>query len=374
MGILFKAWRAGLGDVGRAMDLARFGNHPKRDDIGSDLQDQISLRKQTRGRASNDKWGVIDNSDSGSESESEREWEGWQADHSSTRARRVPNPNASFTGYAWGDGMQSSPASNYSFPPNDGFIPTRKSLTVPRRTLSHYSSVDSLMQHHIPSRVGERAESPSPGIGRSRPRSPLAAGEFDNSEYFASMDPGVAVTSPQQFIPDVPYPSPRTSHEQALRLSSGSTLHTQRNAVPLSMAMTTITSTVSTGDPPPETPKKSKGKGKARAIVESMPVPTSQQRKRSLTAQPSSPMGRHATTEAAKDSSSSIAVITADGGKERSPTKPGRVKLALTFAEVTATASSAPPSAGGSTLEPPVSTTSSSSFESPMFAHPEDSD
>lgn len=381
LAILRKAWRAGLGDVGHAMELARFGD-AERDDVPSDFESGLPEVKQHRGRSSNDKWGIVVDSDSdgNSDSESEREWEGWEADHVSARARRVILPVAGLAGWRWGDGMQASPSADYSFPPKDGPSPSRKSLTVPKHTLYRYSSVDSLMRHHTqigtairygPIVVNDRAESPSPGVGRSRPRSPLA-GEHDGPEYFGAMEPGLAATTHQQFIPDVAYPTPRTSHESGLRSASGPTHSAQRNPVPLSLAMTTITSTVTAGDPPPVPPKKSKGKGKAKAVIE--PASRLQQRKRSLTAQPASPVARSTTAESPQNGSGTNTQAVVEGSVEP-VLRQGKTKLALSFAQVTAMGPASASASSSTTLvPPPISATSTSSFESPRFAHPEDSD
>ena len=365
-----KAWRAGLGDVGRAMELARFGNDGDPDDA-SDYEDNLPDEQQQRGRTLNEKWGVPFDDDSdgnGTDDESEREWEGWEADHTSGRARRPLAYDL--------DGMHPAPTADYSFPPRDG-PGSRKSLTVVRRSLHRYSSVDSLkqsVQHMTPVRsygpiqVVGRAESPSPGVGRSRPRSPLASGEFDNSEVLdmIGMEPGLAVTTPQQFTPDLAYPTRRPSHESGLRSTSGPTNSARGHVVPYSMAMSTITSTVTAGDPAQQS-KKSKSKGKAKASAD---TPQKMARKRSLTVQGTLPtIGRSSLADGPRDSLGATSQGTVEGTADRPTSKSGKMKLALSFAQVAAMGSGSP-----SSLAPPLSSTTGSSFESPTFAHPSDSE
>lgn len=349
------------------MELARFGNDEDLDDAATDYEDDFPDETQQRGRTLNEKWGVLLDDDSdGSDDESEREWEGWEADHTSGRARR-PLPYSL-------DDIHPTPTVDYSFPPRNGQS-SRKSLTA-RRSLHRYSSADSLPQsvQHMtlirsygPIQVIGRAESPSPGVGRSRPRSPLVSGEFDNSEVLdmIGMEPGLAVTTPQQFTPDVAYPARRPSHESGLRSTSGPTTSTRGHVVPYSMAMSTITSTVTAGEPVQS--KKGKAKGKAKASTD---APQKVARNRSLTVQgPLPTISRPSVADGPRESLGTNSQGMGERSTDRPVSKSGKIKLALSFAQVAAMGSGS-----SSSLAPPLSSTTGSSFESPTFAHPSDSE
>lgn len=341
----------------------------------SDHEDEGPASPPPRGRTLN-KWGVHLDSDSDSsieDSGSELEWEGWEADLFSSRARRSIMPSSSDVlepTRRWNHKPDDdSPPSDYSFPPNDSAEASRKSLGVPHRTLSRYSSTDSMIKRRLqsagvrspaPLRASGRAESPMGG--RYRPRSPLA-GESADYEYFEP-EPGLAVPMPQQLVPDVAYPSRRSSNESSLRTSSSGHGHNvQRNIVPMSMAMTTITSTVTAG---PDPPQKKKGKGKPKVIE-----PPKQPRKRSLTVQ-GSPSMRPSMADSLRDSpNANLSVPDDHWGRGSSKTK---LKLSMSFSHTAAEDGSPSTSTAKTLAPPPLSATSASSFESPRFAHPEDSD
>lgn len=389
--VVRKARRAGLGDVGRAMELAMFDSEID-DEDSSEEEDRQSRREQRRGRQPNDKWNSLLGSDSDQESAedsgSEREWEGWRADITSSRRRRYNRPPESGvqweSGWQWGNNGSPKktvelvpPTSivldDYEFPGSPAAATigasvraNMVSLNVPPRTLSSYASADSLLKRSLQSnslRRPRRPESPSSYLPRSRPRSPLA-GELDDMDYYG-LEPSFVVPSPPQLTPDVAYPT-RTSHESTLRYSTGTGPGHPGQRVPMSMTMTTITSTVTAGDDSGSS-KKNKGKGK----VKTLETPTRPLRKRSLTVQGAlSP--RPSTADSLRDSPSAAAVAIPENAER--PSKAAKLKLALPFAQVAASGSGSPSPTPRSLAPPPLSAASLSSFDSPQFAHPEDSD
>ncbi|EKM56623.1 uncharacterized protein PHACADRAFT_172279 [Phanerochaete carnosa HHB-10118-sp] len=390
MEVVRKARRAGLGDVGRAMELAMFGADIHENSGVPESESHQPKQGRRRGRQPNDGWNGLLESDSDQESAedsgSEREWEGWEADFTNPRKHRRSLPPDSGvqweSGWHWSsttspsklNGLVSPTGTNfddYDFPAKpvaavDAAARSNcASLNVPPRTLSSYASADSLLKRSLQSgslRRPRRPESPSSYLTHARARSPLA-GELDDTEYYGS-ESGFAVPSPPQYMPDTAYPS-RVPAEISLRQAS-SGYPTQR--VPMSMAMTTITSTVTAGDDAGPG-RKGKGKGKARAL-ETPPRPA---RKRSLTVQGAlSP--RPSTVDSLRDSPGTGTLHTPEGGGERSA-KPGRLKLAkLSFAQVAAVSSGSSYLGSRNLAPPPLSATSTSSFESPQFARPEESD
>jgi hypothetical protein len=345
-------------------------------DQKENLSDYESSRRSPRGRTANDKWGVVLDSDSehgnSDSDESETEWERWQTDLYSPRRRRSSPID---TVVPWEPGWKwpmksetytfTAPPADYSFPSHDSSLINQPQLTAPRRTLSSYASADSLLKRKVqggdikaprPMRFHARAASPT-RLARSRPLSPLAP-DSDDPDYYFGHEPGLAVPAPQKLVPDGAYPSRWTSHEYNFGQTTNPAHHSQRNAIPLSMAMTTITSTVTAG-PDPSPSKKAKGKSRGKTPPVEMPK---QLRKQSLTVQAVSP-SKSAATDNARDSPGGSPTI---DGSASGLSKPGKLKLALSFAQVAASSSSRSP------VLPPSSTASVSSFESPRFAHPDD--
>lgn len=368
-----------------------FGTEIDGNGDSSEDEGRQSRRNQRRGRQPNDKWNSLLASDSDQESTedggSECEWEDWGTDLTSCRKRRHTSPPDSGvqweSSWQWGSDTSSKKGLDLSTPINlDDYdfpaapatatgaavIANLGSLDVPPRTLSSYASEDSLLKRSLQSnslrRHRTRPESPSSYLSRSRPRSPLA-GELDDADYYG-LEPGLAVPSPPQLMPEVAYPSRRTSNETGMRQAGGPGHLGQR--VPMAMAMTTITSTVTAGNDPSSN-KKNKGKGKAKA-AETPPKPP---RKRSLTVQGTLPP-RPSMTDSLRDSPGTSTLSTPESAEK--PSKPGKLKLALSFAQVAAMGSESggPSSTPRGLAPPPLSATSVSSFESPRFAHPEDSD
>lgn len=387
MEVVRKARRAGLGDVGRAMELAMFGAEIHKNGAWPESEGHQPRQERRRGRQPNDRWDNLLESDSDQESTedsgSEREWEGWEADFTNPRKHRYSLPPDSGvqweSGWHWGSNMSLrrptelvSPTranlDDYDFPATPvaaigaAARPNPVSLNVPPRTLSSYASADSLLKRSLQSgslRRPRRPESPSSYLTHTRARSPLAD-ELDDAEYYGP-EPGFAMSSPPQYMPDVAYPS-RVPTEAGLRQAASG--HPAQR-VPMSMAMTTITSTVTAGDDAGPS-RKGKGKGKARTLE----TPARPVRKRSLTMQGAlSP--RPSMADSLRDSPGTLS--TPEGGER--PAKHGRLKLAkLSFAQVAAMGSGSSSLASRSLAPPPLSATSISSFESPQFAHPEDSD
>ncbi|GJE86396.1 hypothetical protein PsYK624_024760 [Phanerochaete sordida] len=387
--VVRKARRAGLGDVGRAMELAMFGNEIDGDDGQSEDEDRQTRRERRRGRQPNDKWNNLLGSDSDQESAedsgSEREWEGWEADLSSQRKRRLSVPPDTAvqwkSGWQWennGSPREKQTASmsvnldDYEFPgPPAGHLGAalRANLAAldvptPNRTLSSYASADSLLRKTLQSgslRRPRRPESPSSYLtSLSRPRSPLA-GELDDADYYG-LEPGFSVPSPPQLTPDVAYPT-RGSHETGFRPVTSTMQPGPR--VPVSMTMTTITSTVTAGNDAGG--KKGKGKGKARTLES----PAAPLRKRSLTVQ-GTLSSRPSVADSLRDSPGTAA---AAEGSDR-PARSGKLKRLpkLSFAQVVASGPGSSSSTPRTLAPPPLSAASVSSFESPQFAHPDDSD
>lgn len=374
-----RARRAGLGDVGRAMEIIMFGQNLQESaqhDADEPRQPSRSDserrgRSRTRG-AENDSDGESVHTD---DSTSEREWEGWEGDLLSRRARRDISDEVELNwATSWvyaANGLTASPTSEYIFPSSSTGLEQESTASPPPKTLSSYSSADSLLRRTIkrasPRKrrpVPSRSDSPSVA-GRIRPRSPLAdLSDYDDEQ--ADPRPPVLLGRPH---PQAVYASRHSSFESS---SASRTTY-----LPISMAMTTITSTVSVGA---EAVQDRKGKGKAKQRDKGTPRPT---RRRSSTVQAlpgvtaqstqagSSQPGplQQQASQIRPDVAGSSASSSGRHDGEKNDAKHGRLKLSLSFAQVAAlgtlTASSG---------RMPSSSASESSFESPRFARPEDSD
>lgn len=363
------------------MEIIMFGR--SLDECDQSTADDIShpsvSEEDRRGRSRT--WGTDIESDgssgNGDENTSEKEWEGWEGDLFSRRPRRElsdePDLNWAQHWVSTSSGFTVSPSSEYTFPPSLIRSATGRELVLsaPRKTLSSYSSADSLLRRTI-KRASPRkrrpipARSDSPLLGvRPRPRSPLADYSDDDEDCPAPVPPLIFEQ------PQVAYPSRQSSFESSV--SARSAYHSShRTSLPMTMAMTTITSKVSVG---PEVLQDKKGKGKAKLREKSGPRQT---RRRSSTVQaPLGGKGKSPQVEVTQPPASQPRISTAGPSvvapaktePETSEGKPGRLRLSMSFAQVAAlgtiTASSG---------RLPSSATSASSFESPRFAHPEDSD
>ncbi len=384
-----KARRAGLGDVGCAMEWAMFGSTADQQAEGKDSDNDETLDLvddfEERGRGRTKVWGVelksLSESINSDASVSEREWESWEGDLVSQRTRWKQSEFADLTSN-W-NSLVGSPSADYSFPPvNAQSAENDSPFSVPQHTLSSYSSADSLLRRTIkrasPRKHGSiTTRSGSPAF-RTRPRSPLAAyldgmeGETDSSSFTS--------IGHRQFYSDIAYPSRQASAESGQSsLSSRTILHpVPRAPLPMSMAMTTITSTVTAGA---GTPTKEKGKGRDK-FKENKP----RRRSSTIHSGPSSPTKPplsghikdgediHATRmspgnlETPPDSPGQDTDQSSKGdSSERKLLKPGKLKLSLSFAQVAAS------STGTTSASRLPSATSTSSFESPRFAHPDSS-
>lgn len=354
--------------------------------VGDEPPRRSPSEEETRGRSRT--WGAEiysdDGSNNGDECTSEKEWEGWEGDLLSRRARRDTSIESELNWAAsWiytSGGFTISPSSDYTFPSSLSRTDMEQDpVAQPHKTLSSYSSADSLLRRTIkrasPRKrrpIPSRSDSPSLLGIRPRPRSPLA----DYSDY----DDEQSGSSPQLLFDQPPrqvaYPSRQSSFESGTSYRS-SYLPSTRASLPIAMAMTTITSTVSVGS---DVAQDKKGKGKAKQVDKPVTRPT---HRRSSTVQASPNMNaKEAQTGRAQpiafqqqqirppiSTAGSSGSISSRIDAESTDVKPGRLKLSLSFAQVasfgTVTASSG---------RLPSSATSGSSFESPRFARPEDSD
>ncbi|KAI0089466.1 hypothetical protein BDY19DRAFT_1004250 [Irpex rosettiformis] len=430
-----KARRAGLGDVGKAMEIIMFGHKLVEEDDRDPLMDidqspKDSHPEGSRGRST--AWGVeLDNSsedESGEESSSEREWEGWEADLLSRRARRdIPGESEVTWASSWsnqyGGGGFKNVSPSYTFPGSgSGQVDSRApgaekdwAAVSRRRTLSSYSSADSLLKRTIKrasprKRHPGRSGSPSRGF-RTRPRSPLAEhSDFDDDSDHTVPWQSMLVHSPPPHLTSPPtHPSRQSSFESSSSHASritGISQSSTMSRLPMTMAMTSI-ATFTEKEKDKEKQKDKKGKGKDMSGAVFAPRPT---RKRSSTVQ--SPSSR--SLWSATESNSSIAGAGSKAARQRPQTanvvaptpqrtasersgvevkgrsdkdseegkekpekkkekaegKSGRLKLSMSFAQVAAMGTVT----AASGRLPPLSTTSTSSFESPRFAHPEESE
>lgn len=187
-----------------------------------------------------------------------------------------------------------------------------------------------------------------------------------------------------------------------------------RGAIPISMTMTSITSTVSVGSPPRGTPgpektkeykSRSKVKGKEREKAKTneptpsgSPMPKrTKTRKRSSTVQvgalnhkPSSSIHSTGDDRTLRERQSSDRVYSSssagegdnsgsqrggDSGSERRLLRPGKLRLkTLSFAQVAAMGTPGSGLVSPSQRLTSAVSASTSSFESPLFAHPDSSD
>lgn len=404
-----RARRAGLGDVGRAMETMMFGRRFQ-DGEQSEAESPQFIKQpddeERRGRSR--KWGIEverESSSSGDDSASEREWEGWESDILSRRARRDTSVDSQINWESnWiyqPTSATVSPNSEYTFPPSLTRSSTQKesgaSDASPRQALSSYSSADSLLRRTI-KRASPRKRRPipnradSPSVARTRPRSPLADySDYDEDQPGPSVRP--AFYDPSH--PQVAYPSRQSSFESNAS-SRGAYQPSARISIPMSMAMTTITSTVSVGPQSAQSERRGKGKAKYKSKDRERTTPVinspRQSRKRSSTVQapstPKSPQAPGLPPTPHQSSSRPIANVNAVAGPSammrrppsssgkpetgtKSEGKSAKLKLSLSFAQVAALGTL---TASSGRLPASASATSVSSFESPKFAHPDDSD
>ncbi|KAI0342340.1 hypothetical protein BDW22DRAFT_185689 [Trametopsis cervina] len=376
-----KARSAGLGDVSRAMEITLFGRKPdQREQSDSDESPERTRTDHKRGRSQ--AWGEHPNSDDESDEEaSEMEWMGWEADFFSRRARRNASPTSEIAwASSWGHtpGGFSSPSphtqNEYTFPESTSHPAPEEEAISPRRTLSSYSSADSLLTRTI-KRASPKKRPPIPGRSdspvqalRTRPRSPLAEqSDYDEEVTWTS----VLTESPPAFVS-------HSSRQSSFGSGSSHAVAQASARLPMTIAMTSITREEQ--DEVLEGRGKGKGRAQDKPGLVYAPQPTT--RKRSSTVQslsPRSPETAHAWSPTTSKPRTRPNTAIATPPLQRSPsaqsqtagqpeTKPGKLKLNLSFAQVTAMGTSTPASA------PLQSTASTSSFESPRFAHPEESE
>ncbi|KAI0075770.1 hypothetical protein K474DRAFT_1708766 [Panus rudis PR-1116 ss-1] len=382
LSVLDRARQAGLGDVGRAMQWAMFGGG------GKDEEDESTIDQQTisRGRSKTKQkfesvhehkkavyqQGVIvdDSESSDEESASELEWEGWREEiiqrrrNDSNRARDDNSVIEWESNWNWvsnladqGDSGSHTQESGPNSPRADAINldSVDAILASQPHQLNSYSSADSLLRRTI-KRTGSKAShprsgSPSTGITRVRPRSPLAAGleeeEQDEGDDIRSVDDdddNTGVTS--TFVSD-----PSNSQRHALRaqhsesaLSSPYFRNTApRMPMPMSMAMSQITSTVSVGTRP-DTAQSLSGNDKDRKRGSFMPQPGRGTRDKSS-------MNRSKRDE---ETASALQGLF----------RPTKLKLSLPFSQS---------NQAGPSRQPGASPVTPDSWESPKFASPDDS-
>ena len=302
----------------------------------------------------------------------------------SRRARRDMSDDSELNWAAsWiyaSNGLTISPSSDFTFPSTSGHAALEEEppCSPPRKTLLSYSSADSLLRRTI-KRASPRKPRPIPSrsdssslTGRLRPRSPLADfPDYDDERH----DPGPSMLLEQPH-PQVAYSLRKPSSESG-DSSRNMSLPSTRMSVPMAMAMTTITSTVSVGT---EVMADKKGRGKARQKDKLGPRQT---RRRSSTVQEVTPaatpksspvehpqaLGLQRQLPRVRANAAGPSASPSRDHSEKDDPKSGRLTLSMSFAQVAAlgtlTASSG---------RLPHSPASESSFESPRFARPEDSD
>ena len=310
----------------------------------------------------------------------------------------------------------------------------RDSLNSPRKTLSSYSSADSLLRRTIKRASPRKSPRPlSPANGRTRPMSPLAGqvGQFD--EDIADEESSQEKRShPLYTYPSIAYPSRNPALDNSLVLvsSGNASASTAHSTLPMSMTMTSITSTVSVGSgsgasklarklghehhkekKKHKTKGKKKSKEKESMAMASMPEPLTEasssrelererSRKRSSTVQigalnstmslPPALLGQ--TLEDEREFRGSVSSdrtlpsnhphstananpfgvgvgSQSDTGAERKR-RPKMPKLSMSFAQVAARA----PGSARPSVPTPAASSSTAEWESPRFAHPEDSE
>lgn len=321
-------------------------------------------------------------------SHSEMEWSNWLEDVRLKRQRarkaKKTQPIQYDSDWNWQSASQAgdsaSQTSGASSPHLEGSIQDISSTMLNvSHSLASYSSNESLMRATIArngsGRSSEKGKARSPFSSmRNRPRSPLSSELEERGEghFHSAMFPTPNYSYPQQGL--------RSQHsEGALAQASGPFTDSPQRAAhraPMTMAMTTITSTVSVGDP-----KEAKAKRK--------------ERKRSSTVVARPPLRAASSGHGADQNrysvvSSSSSQITTKGSTNETFLKPepieqsnsvssssstqslyGKPKLTLSVGRVTDIASSS------SRLTPAAASAASSttsSFESPQFAKPDNSD
>ncbi|OBZ65989.1 hypothetical protein A0H81_14036 [Grifola frondosa] len=267
-----KARKAGLGAVGRAMELVMFGEEdegPGSDEEAHERRSSSSSRHGDVGRNEDQSAADNDNlsdesSGSGDSDVSEAEWVGWMADL--PRQRRVQararerqlvhslstGDTAAQWGASWGTewgGASTAEDSGESSPASAGWKGKRREVSgrsAHSRTLSSYSSADSLLRRTVrgppTDDVPPRAASASPPPHRmqGRPLSPLSAqldDEFDGDSSEGDVHLHRALYGREEL-------ARQRSFEPGLRIQGAM-------PIPMSMSMTavmrTTTSTVSVG-------------------------------------------------------------------------------------------------------------------------------
>jgi hypothetical protein len=371
--LVHKARRAGLGDLGKAMEITMFG-HPLDSNESLDAERPPKPVKPDRARGRSKLWGGgFDSSDGSSdESSSETEWVGWRADLLSRRtSRQVPSESAVVWESSW-DRLSGA----FISPGTDHTVPSTTTTQGSEKTLSSYASADSLLKRTI-THASPRKRPPtprrpdSPGEPHTRHRSPLA-GHSDYEEDDPVAWQSVLIESPP------PLPSRPSSSESISSHTSRLMGSLNPARMPLSMTMTSLPSFSR------DSGHNKKGKGKMvqkdRPPASAVYAPRQTARKRSSTVQSPATHSSTWSGESSKHRSRpKTATSTADApflqrsdsgqsssGKDKP--KSGGMKLTLSFAQVAAMGTV---TAASGRLP---SSDSGGEFESPRFARPDDSD
>lgn len=316
------ARRAGLGDVGRAMEWAMFGESDPDNGRKKDRRGRSPVRHGLGNVAALSELhlqGTMSDDDSeeseGDEPQSSLEWEGWVEDirqkwrFAQENIRDLVSPlvyddthhrrrGADFDDVHWDPHYNfGSPLSRTISPSNATRSESLLSVEPyhqPPRSLNSYASADSLLKKAV-KRLEARKFSSHPS---SRPRSPSTeldeedeADEYDRGGYgieIAVDDNEVQHSSSAAsslITPHLTYPNLHTHshlHDDDLhsRYSHSNDGHSQGHShahsghgprgAPISIAMTTITSTVSVGSPPPRPieppPKKTRPRKRSNTV------------------------------------------------------------------------------------------------------------
>ncbi|CAL1706447.1 unnamed protein product [Somion occarium] len=279
--LLNRARRAGLGDVGKAMECMLFDWHNDEDE--STVEPGTFTRGRQPGKTKyvserehkNVKYqqGVVlddDSSGSSEESASEQEWLGWLTEANRRRKAEMERAHEGDSGIQWETTWNSR---NNLAPQGDSGSHTQESgASSPRTDLLNLDGVDSMLAADTSPHLATYSPSSPQGIPRIRPRSPLSV-ELDDDVHIEYEEEEGAPNNYVSYNSNFTYPEShtlRTQQSEPVLAHSKPFIHPppQRMPMPISMAMTQITSsTVSVG---PAARAESSRKGRRRSTL--MPV------------------------------------------------------------------------------------------------------